>query len=77
MQVGWGFAMSKEAEAVVEAIKAFSTDDVDRAKLLIKMLASLAVVSGWQVEVMADLAESMLEVEEQIEQAEMDERVLQ
>ena len=69
--------MSREAEAVVEAIKAFSPDDIDRAKLLIKMLASLAVTSGWQVEVMADLAESMLEVEAAMGQAEMDERVLQ
>jgi len=69
--------MSEGSEAVVEALKRFGEDDVDRAKLLIRLLAEFSVVEGWQLEVMADLASAMIEVEKAIERAEMDERVLQ
>lgn len=69
--------MSGEAKAVVEALKAFSSEDEERAKLLIELLAPIAVINLWQVEIMADLARVMLHVERKLDEQEMDNRVLQ
>jgi hypothetical protein len=69
--------MSGGAQAVLEALRAFSRDDEERAKLVVDILAGLAVPNGWQVEAMADLAEAMLRIEAHLDQVAMDNRVLQ
>ena len=69
--------MSGGAQAVVAALKAFSSEDEERAKLLIELLAPIAVINLWQVEIMADLARVMLHVERKLDEQEMDNRVLQ
>jgi hypothetical protein len=65
------------ATDVVAALKAFSSEDEERAKLVIDILAGLAVTNGWTLEIFSDLAESMLRIEAHLDQVEMDNRVLQ